>query len=115
MGESYGRNDRHAEHLRGSNPSVPGDDLALIIDQHRIAEAKALDAFGNLADLLLGVGTRIVRIRPERFNRKHLDREGGIDPNALSIAGAVTTGISVLRGTRRGIVLKVAHWRPFPV
>ena len=101
VGEPNGRHDGDAEKLCRGDPPVPGDDLALLIDQNRIAEAKALYAFGNLADLLLGVCTRVVRVGPERFDRKHLHFEGGIVRNAGDIAGAIPVWVNVLRETRR--------------
>src|SRR5262249_44393007 len=42
VGERHGRHDADAEELCRRDPSVSGDDLALIIDQDRIAEAKSL-------------------------------------------------------------------------
>jgi hypothetical protein len=35
---------------------VPGDHVAIAIDQDRHIEAKGLDAFGNLPDLLFAMG-----------------------------------------------------------
>jgi hypothetical protein len=71
----------------GSYPSMPGNDTAPIIDQDRIAEAKPLYALRDLAYLLLGVGPRIVRVGPERLDRKHLHFEGGNDGG---VTGALT-------------------------
>ena len=38
------------------------DDLIDLVDQDRIAEAEPLDAFGDLSDLLIGVGACVVGI-----------------------------------------------------
>jgi len=43
----------------GGEPPIAGDDLALPIGQDRIVETELPDAVRNLADLLLGVGTRV--------------------------------------------------------
>jgi hypothetical protein len=41
---------------------VPGDDLVIIADQHRVGEAEPLDAVGDLLDLLLGMGAGIAAV-----------------------------------------------------
>jgi hypothetical protein len=51
---------------------VPGDNLAVVIDQDRDIKAEGLDALGDLPDLLLAVTPRVSRIsvlvgrRPDR-------------------------------------------------
>jgi hypothetical protein len=40
---------------------VPGNDLAIVADQHRIGETKLLDAVGDLPDLLLGMDAGTAR------------------------------------------------------
>src|SRR5262249_55527414 len=107
----HGRYDADAENLCRRDPSVPGNDLALIIDQDRIAEAKLPDALGNLVDLLLGVGTRVVCVGPERFDRKHIHLEGGSTARDFPWAVTVRIRDMVLRGTRRVVEVKVAHGR----
>jgi hypothetical protein len=42
---------------------VPGDDLAVAVDQDRNVKAKALDAVGDLPDLLLRMMPRVGGIR----------------------------------------------------
>ena len=54
-----------AEQFRRCYAAVTGDDLSLVIDEHRIAKAKSLDAFGDLADLLFGMCSRIAPVRSE--------------------------------------------------
>ena len=49
-------------------PTVPGDDVAVAIDQDRDIEAKGLDAFGNLPDLPLGVAAWIGGVRLQIFD-----------------------------------------------
>ena len=41
------------------DPSVAGHDLVVIIDEHRIAKSKPLNAVGDLAYLLLRVPARV--------------------------------------------------------
>ena len=43
---------------------MPGDHLAVAIDQDRNDEVEPIDATGDLMDLLLGVGARIARRGP---------------------------------------------------
>ena len=62
-----------AEQLRRCYAAVTGDDLPLVVDEDRIAKAKSLDALGDLADLLLGVCSRIARVRSKRSDRAALD------------------------------------------
>jgi len=63
------RHGLHAEDLGGLNSAVARDDLPVVVDKHRVAEAKPLDALGDLADLLFGVCSCIALIWPERFDR----------------------------------------------
>jgi hypothetical protein len=42
---------------------VPGDDLAVAVDQDRDVEAKGVDAVGDLPDLLLGMMPRVGGVR----------------------------------------------------
>jgi hypothetical protein len=52
---------------------VAGNDHAVIVDQHRIGETKALDAVGNLSDLLPRVSTRVTLVRDKPIERHKLD------------------------------------------
>jgi len=52
---------------------VTGDDLILVIDKDRIAEAKSLDAIRNLTDLLLAVRPSIVRVGPQLAGKSVFD------------------------------------------
>jgi hypothetical protein len=69
VGQPHGWHLLDAEQLCGSHPPVTSNDLPFIVDQDGIAETKFLNALGDLADLLSGVGPRIARVRPERFDR----------------------------------------------
>ena len=52
---------------------MAGDDAVLIIDQNRIGKAKALNAIGDLADLLSRVGPGIRLIRQQLLDRYKYD------------------------------------------
>jgi hypothetical protein len=43
----------HVQQLCRLHASVTRDDLIAVVDKHRIAEPKPLDALGDLLDLLL--------------------------------------------------------------
>ena len=60
------RHFRHAEQLRRGKASVPSDHVALAIDQDRVGKAEPFDAVGDLLDLFLRMGTRVVPVRCER-------------------------------------------------
>jgi hypothetical protein len=51
------------------DPPVSGDDLVFIADQDRVGEAEALDAPGDLRDLLLRVGAGVARTGAQAGNR----------------------------------------------
>src|SRR5215475_6433611 len=75
-------NRRHAgevEQLRGRNTAVTGEDGQVIVDQDRIAKAKALNRVSDLANLPFGVGTSIVPQRVQGRYRRVLNREIGHD------------------------------------
>jgi len=46
---------------------MPGDDLAIIADQHGIGESEPLDAVRDLPNLFFGVGAGIAIIGAERW------------------------------------------------
>ena len=48
---------------------MPCDHVAIAIDQDRDIEAKGLDAFGNLPDLLFAVASRVGRVGSEPVQR----------------------------------------------
>jgi hypothetical protein len=52
---------------------MPGEDLSLVVDQDRIAEAKALYAVGDLSDLSFGVCSRIAFVWAKRLDWKISD------------------------------------------
>jgi hypothetical protein len=41
---------------------VAGNDFVVIADQNRVVEAEPLDAVGDLADLLAGMGARVTAV-----------------------------------------------------
>jgi hypothetical protein len=78
VGQPYGRHHQQAQQLGGSDAPVAGDDLPVVANQHRVAEAEPLNAFCNLPDLLFGVGPGVAGIGLERFGRKHLDLQARV-------------------------------------
>jgi hypothetical protein len=52
---------------------VARNDLSLVVNENRVAEAELQDAVRDLPDLLPRVCPRVPQIRPERFDRKGLD------------------------------------------
>src|SRR4029077_988621 len=74
--------------LRGCHPAVAGDDLALVIDEHGIAESKPLDAFRDLPDLFLGVRACVTLIRSERLDCDGLDLHKTSSPFEASVIDA---------------------------
>jgi len=73
MREPVGRHRGDAEELGGFHTAVTGDDLLVIIDQDRIAEAELRNAVRDLADLLLRMRPGIVRVRPQLANSYIVD------------------------------------------
>jgi hypothetical protein len=73
VGQAQRRNALHSQQLGGFHSAMPGDDLAVIADQHRIGEAEPLDAVGDLPDLLLGVGPGVSRIGSQTVDRHVVD------------------------------------------
>src|SRR6266568_7196896 len=73
MREPVGRHRGDAEELGGFHATVTSDDLLVIIDQNRIAEAELRDAVGDLADLLLRMRPGIVRVWPQLANSYIVD------------------------------------------
>ena len=61
------------EFLRAQHPPVAGDDAVVSSNQHRIHEPELGDACGNLHHLLVGVGSRIARVRNQPLDRPDLD------------------------------------------
>ena len=47
MRDPQRRNGRQAEQLGGFHPAMAGDDLAGIVDEHRIDKTETLDAVGD--------------------------------------------------------------------
>ena len=54
---------------------MASNDVGCAIDKNRDVEAEALDAFGNLTDLLLAMDPSIARIGCEMVNRNVTDRK----------------------------------------
>src|SRR6516162_7482556 len=53
---------------------MPGDDLIVIGNQHRIAETEALDRRSDLLDLSLAMTPRVTRVGLKRSDRNVFDR-----------------------------------------
>jgi hypothetical protein len=73
MREPNGRDGGEADQLGRLDPSVTGDDLAGIVDQHRVRKAEPFDAVGDLPDLLLRMSARVVLIGLQPAQRAELD------------------------------------------
>jgi hypothetical protein len=63
--EAQRRHFGYAEQTAGEQPPMPGDNLALAIDQDWDIEAEGPDAVGDLPDLFAAMPTRVGRIRRE--------------------------------------------------
>jgi hypothetical protein len=59
MIEAQGRHFFDAEKKAGVIPTVPGDDVAVTVDQDWDVKTEELDAVGNLPDLLFRMAPRI--------------------------------------------------------
>jgi hypothetical protein len=69
--------------------------------EHGVAEAKPLDARGDLADLPAGVRARVARIRSKRFDRERLDLHiTPICSKRRSLTLGVSSSIAILRQHR---------------
>src|SRR5438105_3899133 len=60
--QARGWNSLDPEKLRCGDASMPSDDLAVVGNQHRIVETKALDRRRDLLDLSLAMTSRVSRI-----------------------------------------------------
>ena len=82
MRERDRRHRLHAEQASRLDPTMAGNDLAFVRHQHRVREAEAFDAVGDLSDLFLGVCARIARVRFQRRNAtiEHLIQMHGDPP-----------------------------------
>jgi len=49
---------------------MASDDFIIIADENRVGEAEALDAVGDLPNLLPRMGARVTRVRLEAFEVK---------------------------------------------
>ena len=56
---------RHAEFARRLGAAVPGENAIVAVDQHRVGEAEAADAFGDLADLFARMNSCVARPGPQ--------------------------------------------------
>lgn len=57
------RHSRYAQELSRTQPTMACNYVVLLINENRVREAKCLDAVGDLADLFLGMGASVSRIR----------------------------------------------------
>ena len=51
---------------RVSSPATAGDNAVLLVDQHRVGEAKFADRSGDLRDLLVAVRARVSGVGDQR-------------------------------------------------
>jgi hypothetical protein len=54
--------------MRGERPAVAGDNAVLLVDQHRVGEAKFADRSGDLRDLLVAVRARVSGVGDQRWS-----------------------------------------------
>jgi hypothetical protein len=66
--EAQRRHLSYAEQAACEKPTVPGDNVALAVDQNWDVEIKGLDAVGNLPNLLLGMAPRVGGIGFQRVD-----------------------------------------------
>ena len=52
--------------MRGEHPAVAGDNAVLLVDQHRVGEAKFAHRGGDLRDLLVAVRARVSGVGDQR-------------------------------------------------
>jgi hypothetical protein len=76
VGQTKGWNALDSEELCGFDPAVTGDDLIVVADQHRVREPEALDAAGDLLDLLLRVGGGVGSVRAQARDALGLNGHG---------------------------------------
>jgi hypothetical protein len=67
--EDEHRDRGQAQGLSGEDPTVAGDDPAVCVDQDRVGEAELGDGRGDLGDLAVGVGARVLRVRDQIGDR----------------------------------------------
>lgn len=58
----------HALPPGGLDAAVPGDDVVLAVDHHRVEEAEFADAGLYLLELFVGVGARVVDVGDEQLD-----------------------------------------------
>ena len=81
------RNLRHAEPLGRGEPSVAGDNHAVLVDQDRVDETERLDTIGDQLDLALGVSASVAGVGLEVFESDGLDaRDGGLRGITMTIS-----------------------------
>jgi hypothetical protein len=72
-GQMKRRHHFQAQKLCSLQAAMPGDDVAIIVDEDRTGESEPRDAVGDLPDLLFGMRARIARKRPQARDRHRLD------------------------------------------
>ena len=77
LGEAHVWDFRHAQVPDSCDPAVACQDRHAIIEQNRIGKSEGLDAIGDLADLLAGMGACIALLGLEIGNRNLFDLNVG--------------------------------------
>jgi hypothetical protein len=84
--ETDRRHGLEAELLGRLDPAMAGNDAIIAIDQHRVRKTELPDGVDDLADLRLGVRTRIAR--PRRQSRGLLVDDAKVGHSRLPVSGA---------------------------
>ncbi len=111
IGQTNRRNLLQAEHLRGFDPAMAGDDLAVIRDEDGIDEAKPLDRLSNLFQLLLGMGAGIARRGTQALGPKVCDLKIRCRPGRRPCADGSRNNVVKIRTLDHGRLpwLRVFH------
>ena len=113
---SLGGFNRSSQQLRRCQPAVSCNDLAILVDQHRVGKAERADAVRDLPYLLAAVRTCIARrgfefvefahARTWQSARNDLLRSGhGLSPLSIGVGSSETrvTSVQVLGFARAGL------------
>ena len=79
-------NGLHTKKFCCLDPAVTGNDLTAVVNKHGGVETKALNAVGDLPDLLSRMGPGIALIGRELIHRNELDHAVGAGENAVVFA-----------------------------
>ena len=71
--EPDSRHRLETKQLGRSNSAVAGNDAAFAVDEHRVGEAEAFDAIGDLAKLFAAMDPRVAHAGPQRIDLATID------------------------------------------